>query len=439
MNHAEAVLCAHLTEVKSLDVLAVEGFGSPISREVIPTQLIGKLVDWALTQYWRAGREVAPTRDAFLDVWGDEMADAEVEIDDDTETDSIEWAIEKLRCTFAEVEVQRFAKEITTEIYGADDPDKIQTALDGAHRFYEITQRLSSRRMESLTGSGFDDVLLRHEHRATTGFVTQGLTFGLPMIDNHVHGVHDGELCVLGAYSGVGKSWVSLVAALAAWESGVKVLLVTLENDLEMTFDRMACMSAGVDYERLQLGKCDEGAIQRVTLWRDKLAASPHQPIVTMLQDGERDAVSIVRRALSLGCRGLIIDQLSFMESMPGSYAREAHNQIAEVVRGLKVAISEGHEKIPCLLLHQVNRAGQEAAEKAGGYEQRHMAGSSEVERSADMLFVIYQSKDMRVAEQAEWQILKFRRGTPTKWLCWWRLGLGDIRVIREIVDEDDE
>lgn len=439
MNHSEKVLYSHLTNVDSLDVLSEEGFNTPASREVIPTEIGRELVAWVLDYYWINGRKVAPSKAAIMETWGDELEAGSIAIEDEEETDSVEWAIAELRSDFARVMVQRFAKEFVTAIANASGPDRVALVQDGAHSLHLLSQQLTSRKAESLAGVGFEDVLARHEAIRLSGGTISGLTFGLPIIDEYTFGIHDGELCVFAAPTGVGKSWMAAKILLAEWKAGRRCVLVTLENDLPMTFDRLACIEAGVDYEKLQRGALDQGSLDRIAAIQKKLEDDPKQPIVTMLTKGMRDPASIVRAALSKGAESLIIDQLDFVEKPEDSKAREEPQRLGDIMHALKVEISEGKEKLPCVLLHQVNRSGVEAAEKTGRFKATHMAGSSQVEKTADFLFAFYQSEDQKAVEMGEIQDLKFRRGKPGKrWEAWLRFGVGDIRIIREITDEDE-
>lgn len=438
-NQAEGVLYSHLVDIDSLDVLARAGFGSETSREVIPTEIGRKLVGWALDYFWSSGRLRAPTKAAIIETWGDDLEAMEIEIDDQNEIDSVEWAIEQLRADFVTREVSEFVKVWARSVYESDAPDRVKAVEAGAGELYALLQQVTSRENEAVGHAGFEDVLARHNEVARNGYTVMGLTFGMAPIDESTFGIHPGELCIIGAPSGVGKSWIAAKTLLAEWRAGRRCVLVTLENDVDMTYDRLAVIEARVDYERLQRGQLDEGEIQRIKLITESLRESPHAPIVTMLEEGQRDPAAIVHAALSRGADSVIVDQLDFVEDVPGSKKREEPARIGERVRHLKLAISTAREKLPMLLLHQINRDGQEAAEKTGRFKMRHFAGSSQVEKTADMLFVIYQSEDMRASGQGEWQTLKIRRGKPgRKWQVWLRFDVGDIRVIREITDEDE-
>lgn len=436
MQHAERVLYAHLTSVDSLDVLALEGFSNELSREVIPKETGRKIVAWALDYYFANGRKVAPSREAIVETWGDDMEAVEIEIDDDTETDSVEWAIEALRANYGRWRSEQLVKESAQAIAGADPTGIVEEVLGTAASFYLLAQSLISRKQESLAGPGLEESLRRHGEIAEAGQSIQGMTFGLPLLDEHLLGLHDGELGIMAAFSGVGKSWMTLKPMLAEWKRGRRCVLFTLENDLDMTFDRIACAGAKVNYERWQRGEAEEGEIERVTRLAAKLKESEHAPIVIMPQAGECDPVSLVRKARLLGADSMIVDQISHVEPVPGSRRTKRHEEVADIVSAFSREI-KGSEALPCLLVSQIKREGHDRARKSGFYVMDDMAETSRIERDATLIMAIYQSEVMRAAHTAQLQELKFRRGKTKNWDMAFRLEVGDIRVLREAEVDD--
>ena len=86
-------------------------------------------------------------------------------------------------------------------------------------------------------GVGVDDGALPGLQRI--GFVRtvrtpqfDGITFGLPEVDQHTLGIHPGELCVIAATSGGGKSWFAGLIVLEEFRRGRRCILFTLENDV---------------------------------------------------------------------------------------------------------------------------------------------------------------------------------------------------------------
>jgi replicative DNA helicase len=433
VNHEESVLYAHLTNEDSLDVLAREGFLSEVNREVIPSELGRVITAWALNYYYENGRKLAPTKEAILATWGSEMEKLKIVINDDIETDSIEWAIEELRSKYATWVSQKFVADFAKEITQALSPDKVSVIRENAGKLHAITQVLTSHRQEARADVGLQDAYGRMKQRAAQRFVLSGLTFGIPMIDLHTMGVHEGELATFAAFSGVGKSWFAAKTAYAEWDRGRQTIFVTLENDLDMTFDRMACMRARIPYERWQQGVVDDGQEDRVLASIEKIKNSAHAPVIVMPARGERTVASMVRKALSMGAESIIIDQLSFVERMARSRARERRDVFAENVNEIKALISEGREKIPALVLHQIKREGAKEGRKTGRYVMDDLAESSEIERTSDFVFSVIQSNEDFALNQAIFQILKGRRVPRKAWRMDWRLDVGDIRAIEEL------
>lgn len=426
---------AHLTDPDSLDVLVREGFSSEDTRKVIPTELAGHILAWCIELYFDAGRKVAPSKAAIEETWADEMEKVDLSVQDDTETDSIEWVIQELRSKYVEYESNKFVLELGKAVVEAPPPERVGVLTTYASKLYELSNTVISHRQEAAADWGVEDAIVRYHERAASENVVEGLTFGLPPIDQHTLGIHSGEMALFAAFSGVGKSWLGAKTALAEWARGRRCILFTLENDLPMTFDRLACMLGGVDYERWQRGIAEKVQVGRVQEALERLNDSDHTPIVIMPGRGDRTALSLVRRAFSLGGESVIIDQLSHVERKRGSKARERRDVFSENVSEIKALISEGAEKIPALVLHQIKREGQVNARRIGGYVMDDMAESSQIEREADFVFSVYQTDDQRSAQIAKWQTLKARRRDIRDWEVHWRLDVGDIRVIHQIIE----
>lgn len=437
MNHAEEVLYNNLTTTDSLDFLVREGFSTEHNRECIPTELGREIVAWTLDQYHKSGRKVAPTKEGIATTWGREMERLGLAVDDEYDDDSIQWAVEELRSQYANHVVQKFVKALAVEMADAPAPDRAGLVRTYAGQLYDLSQRVTSHHQEMAADIGLDDAWIRYQERATARNHVKGLTFGLPLIDEHLMGIWPGEIAVFGAGSGVGKSWVAIKAAVADWRRGRRCMLVTLENDLEMTYDRMACVLAGISYARFQQGKLDEGSLLRFHVARRQVSDTEHGPIAVMPDEGDRDPVAIVRRAFSVGAESLIVDQLSHVEPMPGSRTYKRNEEVAQIMRGFKRLVSSGADRLSLMVMAQINREGIKNARKGGRHHMEDFAESSEVERSADHVHTAMLQPTEDNEDGVLWQKLKGRRvePQPNAWNMAWRLGVGDIRALSEATD----
>jgi replicative DNA helicase len=433
-NLAEEALYAHLTSVDSLDYLIKEGFTLENVRDVIPTEVGRKLVLWAIEYYFENGRKVAPSKDAIMTTWGDQLTPLDIEINDDIETDSVQWAVDQLRHDYADYMVgDQFVQSLASAMRKADGPDRVNVALEYSQLLHVLTQSLISRKNEMDGAEGLSDAIDRYEQMVAEGHQFRGMTFGLPEIDDHIRGVHPGEIAVVAATSGGGKSWFSLIVLLEEFKRGRKTILFTLENDVEMTFDRIACVKCRVDYEKWQRGEVEEGDLLRVKEFLKIMEEAPNKPIIVQPAPIEATGAAMVRRAIIEECDSIIIDQLSHIQPVVGSRARQRNEVIADIVRDLHNLINQPGMKIPLLLLHQINRKGREEARKIGRYLMEHMGEATQVENDASHVLAIYQSPDHEIAEQAEIQMLKCRRMRKRDWEVTWRPGMGDVRIRREV------
>ena len=439
MNYAEKVLYQHLSDVNSLDVLAKERFSTARVREVIPTEAGREIVAWALDYYFANGRQVAPTPEAITETWVVQMERADISLGDGTETDSIEWAIEQLRSHHAVWKSQEFVKGFASAITKAAPTEKVTVVQQAAYDLYQLSQSLVSRREESDVATGVQVALEHYLERADTEQTTDGLTFGMPLVDLHTHGVHGGEIAVFAAGSGVGKSWMALKTLLAEWKAGRQAVLFTLELAMLTCFDRIACMNAGVSYQRWQEGRANDDEIYRVTLLIKNLEESPIKPIIILPPSGERSMMALVRQAQSYDAQSIIIDQLTFVDAVEGSRARQRWESVGEKMHQLHELITGGAYRPSVLLMHQINRDGVQAAQKTGKYEMWHMAEAAEVERTATFVFAAFQSRMDQTMHQAQLQMLKNRRGALKTWIMLWELEFGTINAKHELVEEDGD
>jgi len=432
MKYSESVLAAHLTNADSLDILAREGFLSERSLDVIPTELLRTLVTWSLARFFESGRKVAPSKTAIIESFGDKMEALGIVIDDDTETDTVQWAIADLRSFHLHLKASEWSQRFATNIYDAEPEKRISVAQNDAQELERLIATARSRRNEMTGLEGVDDAIFRMKERQSLGQQTMGLTFGMPLLDQHLFGVHPGEICTVAGGPGTGKSWLAGWVANHEFRCGRKPLLVTLENDAFMTFDRLVCMAAGIDYEYWQRGQVHEGHMIRVEAYRAEMAASKHQPVVVQLSPEESTPTAIVRRASMEDADSLIVDQLSFVRPDASSRSVKRNEQLADIMRSFATLIKHEYS-LPLILLSQINREGVTAARKTGRYFKEHLAEGSWIEQSSDVVLALFQSDVMAEMEHAQIQQLKGRRTGIRHFDTIWRPYVGDVRLLREV------
>ena len=434
---AEDVLYLSLTDVDALERIATRG----LDPEIIPTIAMRDVVAWAIDQYFASGMRQAPSRQALRDTWGEVIDDARVELlPEDEEVDTIDWALDELTSAFVHWRFQNFAREATTAMATAPSVDRVKMLSAVTNELFQISSSVQPQRSRETLATGARKSLDIYHTDAITGHFSRGMMFGLDLIDQHTYGIHPGELAMLAAGPKTGKSFFLAHVALEEFKRGRKVVLVTLENSVQMTLQRFVSLACGINGRDWQRGTCSPAEVSRVEEWVERL----QNPLDTdgsieiiMPEVGKRTVQAIVRYAQMQQADSLIIDQLTFLEHpKPGRKAR--HEIVGEIMHELKGAISTGPWPMACLLAHQINRPGVEAARKNGYLLMDHLAESAETERTVDWAFGLYQSREHRRIGSAVLQILAARREDDNAWEMTWEPFRGLVAAVQEIDLEEE-
>lgn len=433
MSRALDCLYAGLTEVDGLEVIARED----IDLEIIPAEHaeMRQVVSWAVDRFFESGQLKAPSRAALLATWGEVIDGCGVELlAEDEEYDNVEWAIDDLRSRYVHHQFQQMMMDAGRAMAEAAPDQRVEVLAEQVAILQDLALQVQSRANQQEGLAGIRDSLARYRSRAQEGHQTLGMTFGLPPVDRHLYGIHPGELCVFAAGSATGKSWMQAATLLNEWRLGRKSVLYTLENSVEMTYDRIITLGSGVDARAYQRGELHPTEMGRLERWVDQHEEGMRDMVLVVMPPvGGRLASSMVRHAQTLGAESLLVDQLTFMEhSNPSRKAK--HEVVGDIMHELKTMISSGRHRMSCLLTHQINREGIKAAEKTGQLEMTMLADSSETERTADQVLGLYQSSEMRLATRALLQVLKARREDLAAWDLVWRPANGMIQVTGEAV-----
>jgi replicative DNA helicase len=111
---------------------------------------------------------------------------------------------------------------------------------------------------------------------------TIGIKTGLPGFDNYLPaGIMPGQLGVMLAYPGIGKSWLSLYFAVQAWKQGKSPMVISLEmSETEVRNRVFAIMGEGLwSHRKLSNGQMD---IEDLKRWHEKtLKGKPEFHIIS--------------------------------------------------------------------------------------------------------------------------------------------------------------
>ena len=255
--------------------------------------------------------------------------------------------------------------------------------------------------------------------RRARGDAPPALTTGLSDLDRMLGGMRPGELIILAARPGMGKTALALGIADHVTTIGKTTLFVSLEMSARELIERVCSARSGVDGSQIRDGKLldDErrsfdtsaAKVSRLPLWID----SPNS--ITAF-----DIVSNARRMRRKhGLELLIVDYLGLVTAENPKDPR--HEQVAKTTRRAKQIARE--LGIPIILICQLNRE----SEKGGDHRPRlsHLRESGSIEQDADVVLFVhrdeyYRPNDPDERGKAEIIVAKNRNGaTGTVEVTW--------------------
>lgn len=239
-------------------------------------------------------------------------------------------------------------------------------------------------------------------------------------------GIKPGELAVLVAPTGKGKTWFAALTALRAAERGWNVYFATLEldpfdigrrtellwvnrNDVVVPVDQFL---KGVEMPRY---------IQALDRARDEIGQLPGRLVIDQPSMKERTPSDLVQNAKMNGCNFIIVDQLQFVTKNPK--IQSLYEQTADCIYTIKnlIASPADNVKMPMLLLHQMTREGVKNAKDGIGTAQ-DIAHSSVVEQLADVIWALGNTEEESKISIMKLVTLKTRRYGDMGYKLRWEL-----------------
>ncbi|MEW6517524.1 MAG: replicative DNA helicase [candidate division FCPU426 bacterium] len=250
--------------------------------------------------------------------------------------------------------------------------------------------------------------LSKHESHIT------GVPTGFSELDQMTAGLQPGELVILAARPSMGKTALALnIAAHAALEAKIPVVVFSMEMSSESLVTRMLCAEARVDLKNVRTGRLGEGDLGHLSMAAGRLFDSPvfidDSPSCNVLEIRSK-----ARRLKAEQHVGLIM--IDYIQMMPGLGRTDNRQQeIAGISRSLKSLAKE--LRVPVLVLSQLSRAPESRGGEGRRPQLSDLRESGAIEQDADVVAFIYReayyNQDKREDKTAEIIVAKQRNG-PT-------------------------
>lgn len=288
--------------------------------------------------------------------------------------------------------VKRTLIHVASEIaeLGYEQSDPADRLLDTAEsKIFEISQsqaRVTVRSLHDEMQDTFDYV----EALMKRGGELTGLPTGFYKLDEMTGGLQPGELIVIAARPGMGKTALALnLARNAAVDHQRRVMIFSLEMTTRSLVMRLLAAEARIDSSTFRRGYIATHDHARLVTAAGRLANAK------IWMDGSSAATILEMKAKARRMRaehGLDLVIVDYLQLAQGDGRAERREQeISEISRGLKGLAKE--LDIPVIALSQLNRG----PETRGGENRRPMLSdlreSGAIEQDADVIAFIYRDE----------------------------------------------
>lgn len=269
---------------------------------------------------------------------------------------------------------------------GYDAPDDTEAVVEEAEKLiFEVTDKEVKSSFRGLSELMSDSLQLIAELSKQKKSI-QGVATGFKGVDKILSGMRGGDLIILAARPGVGKTSFALNVAVNAAKEGTAVAFFSLEMPADQLIQRIMCTEARIDLKKIRTGDMSQAD------WLQIAQACKDLAELNFSID-DSSALSIMelrakaRRQLH-GCgEGLIVvDYLQLMESH--SNKKDRHLEVAEFSRGLKMLAKELN--VPIIALSQLSRNVESRESKRPQLSDLRESGS--IEQDADVVMFIDRS-----------------------------------------------
>lgn len=292
---------------------------------------------------------------------------------------------------------------------------RVRSAVDGIEAGRQVGDNAT---MRDVMTAAVANVELRRQSGRAVG----GLRTGFAGLDSWTDGLEAGQLVILAARPGMGKSALAGCIALNTSRAGRPTQLFLLEMSTMEWGHRMIANLGRVPLSRVRAGHLTSDELDRIRAHRDASAGWPLYIDETARRTVPQMAAQSRRLAhrlpAPLAC--IIVDYLHLVSSE--HHAGESTNdRISGIARSLKTLAKD--MKVPVLAISQLSRAleARPPAERRPFLSDLRDSGA--LEQDADMVLFLYRDSVYNKSadpEMAELIIAKQRQGkTGTVHLRW--------------------
>lgn len=284
--------------------------------------------------------------------------------------------------------------------------------------FFKLTSQTKTNKMMTLKEALYENLKELEQPARAKGEIT-GVSTGFKSLDARLLGLQPGQLIIMAARPGMGKTALALNWAVAATkQTGLPVAVFSYEMMYAEISMRLLAAEAAIDSRKLKTKDFNEMDLRGISSAIQKLSNLP----IYINDTGSTTLIDIRSYCRKIkaekGLAMIIIDYIGLMPMHVKKQSRE--QEIAELSRGLKMLANE--LEIPIVALSQLNRTSTSRTDRRPQLQDLRESGS--LEQDANIVCLIHREDyyDANTPKKgiAEVIIAKNRNGEPgTVELAW--------------------
>ncbi|MCG7581072.1 replicative DNA helicase [Mycolicibacterium sp. OfavD-34-C] len=295
---------------------------------------------------------------------------------------------------------------------GADGAD-VDDIVDRAQaEIYDVTERRTAEdfvALEELLQPTMDEI----DAIASQGGISKGVPTGFVELDELTNGLHPGQMVVVAARPGMGKSTLGLdFMRSCSIKNHLPSIVFSLEMSKSEIVMRLLSAEAKIKLADMRSGRMSDDDWTRLARRMSEISEAPlyidDSPNLTMMEI--RAKARRLKQKADL--RLIVIDYLQLMTS--GKKVESRQQEVSEFSRQIKLLAKE--LEVPVVAMSQLNRGPEQRTDKKPMLSDLRESGS--IEQDADMVILLhrpdaFESDDPRGGE-ADLIVAKHRAG-PTR------------------------
>jgi replicative DNA helicase len=295
---------------------------------------------------------------------------------------------------------------------GADGADVAEIVDRAQAEIYDVADRRTSEDfvpLEDLLQPTMDEI----DAIASNGGISRGVPTGFTELDEVTNGLHPGQMIIVAARPGVGKSTLGLdFLRSCSIKNRLASVIFSLEMSKSEIVMRLLSAEAKIKLADMRSGRMNDEDWTRLARRMSEISEAPlyidDSPNLTMMEIRAKARRLKQRADLKL----VVVDYLQLMTSGKKHESRQV--EVSEFSRQLKLLAKE--IEVPVVAIAQLNRGPEQRTDKKPMLSDLRESGS--LEQDADMVILLnrpdaFERDDPRGGE-ADFILAKHRNG-PTK------------------------